>query len=133
MRSPFKFVIGVAVLFELGTLLHASTWSVRLDDSTFYARAVERVPSGGVVTSSPYRLSPGILVVGFDDSGDVIWQSLLSRPAATNGSDAVIRPSADGYFAATNIGLLDQPENAWLAKLDAAGGILWQRTLTGGA
>jgi len=133
MRSPFRVVIGAAVLLRLGTLAHASTWSVRLDDSTFYTRAIERVPSGGMVTSSPYRLSPGILVVGLDESGEVIWQSLLSRPAGTQGSDAVIRPSADGYFAATNIGLFNEPENAWLAKLDASGGILWQRTLTGGA
>lgn len=134
MRTLYRPVSVVLALVAISGPAVASTWSVRLDDSTTYTTSIERTSSGDIVASSPYRQSPGTLVFALNPYGDVIWSSLLSLSGVYGSSSAIVRPSADGGLCvATSFYPFNEGSSAWLAKLDATGAIVWQRTWTGGA
>jgi len=137
MRSPFRFTLAAVTLLGLSTFVLGSTWSVRFDNSTAYGTSITRAPSGGIVVTAQQYVSGGTLIVGLEDAGNVIWHNVLLAPAGSGGGNLSIDPTADGgYCAVKSVDLAGGQtgsSNAWLAKLDAVGNIVWQRAWNGGA
>ena len=130
-----RFVIIPALLYSLTTFALGEsweTWSVLLFGSQSPSM-IDRIPSGGVVTSSftAYPDPYGTLIVALDDRGDLMWHSVLLPPGG-GGGEAIIRPSADGGYCAVSTFYPAGSANAWLGKLDAVGRIVWQRAWAGG-
>ena len=134
MRPALRLGLGIALAIGWGTLASAATWANRFDFAG-NGPAIDRVPSGGFVTAAVNRTSPGIIVIRLDADGNAVWQSSLLRTPATAGQcEPIVRSSADGGFCLAGCATpLGDTSNVVLAKLDAAGVIVWQRSFSAGA
>ena len=116
-------------MLAFATSASAATWAVRFDVPAGSGETVERTSTGGFVTASVNQVPPGILVVALEANGSPAWQQFLAPSGDIVRSAPILRSSGDGgYFVAATVAEIGHPQSAWLAKLDAVGGILWQRT-----
>jgi len=94
---------------------------------------VRLVPGGGYVLAgwsvllTDYREK--VWVVKLDVAGDIVWQKTYGG-TREGGSASDVRPTTDGGFIVVG-SIISQPalwSEAWIAKLDAGGEVMWQKT-----
>ena len=97
---------------------------------------MEPVEGGGLVisceTTSSGAGGKDILLVRFDDSGNVLWQKTYGGPGDETGQ---VHTEPDGGFLVTGqtTSFGRGAQDAWLVELDPQGQVLWQRTYGGPA
>ncbi len=69
-------------------------------------------------------------VVKLDTSGTIEWEQCYGVMGGAIPY-AILETSGGGYALTANVGTVDQADDTWLAKLDSAGTILWERTYGG--
>ena len=124
----------VVRLDSSGTVLWQRAYGGPADDRAY---VIQEAPGAGFIvlgwTESFGAGGRDAWVLRLDDSGNVVWQRAYGGAGFDQGDD--IRFTPDGGFIAacftTSAGA--GQEDLWLLKLDAAGGIQWQRTLGGTA
>ena len=129
MRVVLEFVLGSAAILGLGASAWAATWAVRYDLPAAHGVTVDRTSSGGFVTATVDSVTSGILVVAVQADGSPAWQRLLVGTGRATGFP-ILRASGDGgYFIADSVvGSGGGWAKLLLARLDAEGAIVWQRT-----
>lgn len=90
-------------------------------DATGYARAPALAPDGSIVVVGR---AGGSFVARLSSSGELAWITQLPIVDYAGIDDVAVDPRGDAYVAATTSGL-----DAYLSRVDAAGRLLWVRTL----
>jgi hypothetical protein len=109
-------------------------WSQSYGNGTYeWLHSVRPVPDGGFIMTGGTDEGPGAYaswIMRTDENGDEIW-SLLESGGDSDGSD-YIEPTSDGGFihcGSTRSYSGNFRWNGYVRKLDANGGIEWQRQL----
>lgn len=71
-------------------------------------------------------------LIKIDAGGDIVWDTVFYEDGKETGAFSVQPVADDGYIMAGSIGLgFLEYYDAWLAKTDAEGSMLWNRTFGG--
>ncbi len=116
-QISFKKVYGVDSLYEQGSSV------VQADDSGYYVAGYKNINGGATGLGSLLRT---------DKYGNEIWTKYYSVPGASHIQLDHITKTSDGNFALTGLVYYSVNEfDAYLAKVDTAGIVVWQKSLGG--
>jgi hypothetical protein len=94
------------------------------------------LPEGGYIAvgshaNSQQRLEPNVYALKTDASGTLVWEKSYGKSdfRADGGSDII--PAGDGGFLIAGYTQTQQDKNAYLIKINAAGGVIWEKTYGG--
>ncbi|MBI2840494.1 MAG: PKD domain-containing protein [Acidobacteria bacterium] len=121
------FVAGLLALSLPDALEASHQWARALDaggDEDF--NSVQQTSDGGYVLLGMTNFD--LWVVKLDSTGAISWQKTLG--GGINEYSKEIRQTADGgYILAANTSSFGAGDfDGWVLKLDASGGVVWQRT-----
>jgi hypothetical protein len=137
--------VWVVKLDPMGVIEWARTYGGSASD---YARSIQQTADGGYIVGAETRSSdgdvsgihvgPDFWALKLDANGGIQWQRCLGG-SGYDGSTTTIQQTMDGGYitcesSTSDDGDLTENHGAfdyWVAKLDSAGGIQWQRALGG--
>lgn len=98
--------------------------------------SLEATADGGYVVAGSTRSFGGgdwdAWVLKLDGSGSVVWQRTFGGSGYDRAS--TVQPTMDGgYIVAGTLSVSDSNRGGWMLKLDASGGVVWQRRYGGGS
>jgi len=146
-RCMLLVVVAFVSLFFAG-LAHAQPWAKTYgSEGPDDARVVKQTPDGGYIVAGmsqilePSDYSPFyVWVLKLDRAGNIEWQKAYKGPEKEGYSIEAIDVAIDGgYILAGSAMTCYEDEGplcityGWLLKIDANGGIVWQRAYKGGA
>lgn len=112
-----------------------SVWQTRMPGFNFNNDSGEEVQptsdGGYIVTGSTESYGAGntdLIIVKFDDSGNISWTRTAGGPSFDWGA-SVVQTSDGGYVATGQYGLPGGGSNLLLVKFDNAGNLSWAKTV----
>jgi hypothetical protein len=142
MKRAVVFALAAVIDLLAACSALATTWVVHDPTDPILLDSIASVGDGFVVTggwnfsTSPQNKAYRVLVMGVNADGTVAWQKLYG-PQGIGDVGGNVVPTADGgTIVEAGRGGLDPThcgggcDGLWLLKLDATGGVQWQRLLT---
>ena len=135
----------VVAKLRLDTNVGDVLWQVRLDNFSLLSRkhlpygAIAASTDGGVVlagVSATEGVAPQPRVIKLDATGAVLWSTapLNPNPSPQPIATGIVARSDGGYYVIGEDLEFIQSAAPWVTRIDATGGIVWQRQLPiGGA
>lgn len=128
MKS-FRFY-SLLLLLLLSGSARGQGW-LRSWDGQFLPYAVQSAPDGGaVLLTTSQMLTPEreIVLTKTDADGALQWQRMLGGPGDDAGRDLITDASGEFLFVLGKKSILPNNGDAWLAKLDWYGNLIWEKT-----
>ncbi|MEW6364024.1 MAG: hypothetical protein AB1714_05235 [Acidobacteriota bacterium] len=140
MKHSNRFRDAVACLLiaaGLPAVAQASHYWARVigGAGTDVPRSVQQTSDGGFVlagyTWGSFGGDQNAWVVKLDSSGIVSWQKTFGGAAGSDWATEVRQADDGGYYVGCYSMAFGNGVEAWVLRLDSAGGVVWQRTYGG--